>query len=327
MTQSARRIRLGILIAAAGPVAAMAQSGAESYPSRPVTIITTSSGSSTAEMRLYAEKTTESMGRPFVIVDRPGAGGTLATGIVAKSAPDGYTLLLGSANFTTGPAFHKSLPYDPVRDFAPVSILSKRPTVLMVHPSLPVKNAREYFSYARANPGKINFGTVGPGSTTHINSAWMHSAAKVKVTNVHYKGTGALLPDILSGRIQATAISFLSSMPLIKSGKTHALGITTATRSKLWPDLPTVTEQGAPGYDYSSWLGLIAPAKTPRPIIDKLHEHFARAAQDPEIFRKLSGDFIEIVSTRPEQAAAFIREEIERWKSMSDEIGLIEEPA
>ncbi len=310
------------------PVLAFSQAGGDAYPAKTVTIINAAvpGGSTEAEMRLYTQKISDSTGRPFVIDFKPGAGGTIGVAYVAKSAPDGYTLLLADGNFTSAPAFYKELPYDAARDFASISLISKRPTVLMIHPSLPIKTATEYFAFARANPGKLNFGTVGAGSTTHMNGAWMHSAAKVMVTFVHYKGTGAMMPDLLAGRIHATAITFLSSLPHIKAEKMRALGITTSERSKLWPELPTVEEQGAPGYDYSSWIGIVAPAKTPTPIIEKLNAELAKATQDPGINKKLTSEFVQIVASTPDQASRFFREDVDRWRRMADVIGVKEAP-
>lgn len=327
MNRTSQRLHFSALLFA-WPLLVFAQAGGDAYPAKMVTIINAAvpGGSTEAEMRLYAQKLGDYTGRPFVIDFKPGAGGTIGIAYVARSTPDGYTLLLADGNFTSAPAFYKELPYDSARDFAPISLISKRPTVLMIHPSLPIKTATEYFAFARANPGKINFGTVGAGSTTHMNGAWMHSAGKVTVTFVHYKGTGAMMPDLLAGRIHATAITFLSSLPHIKAEKMRALGISTSERSKLWPELPTVEEQGAPGYDYSSWIGIVAPAKTPPAVIEKLNVEFARATRDSEINRKLTSEFVQIVASTPDQASRFFREDIDRWRRMADIIGVKEEP-
>lgn len=294
------------------------------FPGKPVQIIIAAvpGGSNEAEARLYAQKLNENTGQQFIVDFKPGAGGTIAAAQVAKAPPDGHTLLVVSPNFTVSPSVYKGLPYDTVKDLAAVTMLSKRPTVLMVHPSVPVKNAAEYFAHARANPGVLNFGTTGNGSSPHMNGAWMHSSANVKVTFVHYKGTGSLMPDLLSGRVHATAISFLSSLPHIKAGRTRALGISTSERSRLWPELPTIAEQGVAGFDYSSWLGIVTSGATPGPVLARVHAEFAKAGKAPEIAKKLEPDFVQIVLSTPEQFKLYIAEDVARWRALVNEAGI-----
>ncbi len=289
---------------------ASAQS-ADNYPSRPITVVVAAvpGGSVETEMRQYLLRMSKSMGQEFVILHKPGAGGAIGNDFVAKAKPDGYTLMAAEANLTTPPDAGQVLPYDPVKDFAPVSVISRRPAVLMVHPSVPVNTGKEYFEYARANPGKLNFGAVS--ATTRFNGEWMNKAAGVNIQIVDYKGTGQMMPDLLSGRIQSTAITFLSSMPHIRAGKMKALAITSQERSKLLPDLPTVAESGATGYAYVGWLGMLAPQGTPAAIVDKLNAELRKAAQDPALRSKLEEEFVEIMTSSPAQAATFIKDEIE----------------
>ena len=295
---------------------ALAQMDADKFPQRPVVVVmdTVPGGSTETEMRFYLQKITETTGAKFVVDHKPGAGGTIAATYVAKAKPDGYTLLVASGNFTTAPILYETLPFDPIKDLPPIMVLTRKPTVLMVHPSFPASNGKEFFAYAKANPDKVNLGSSG--NTTVFNVTWMQKAAGVSIAIVAYKGTGEMIPDLLSGRIQGTAITFLSSIPYIKSGRMKALGISTAKRSPLWPDLPTMAEQGAPGYDYATWTGLVAPAGTPAPIISKLHDMFAMSTQDPALRKRLEDEFCDIVASSPEEATAFVKKEIARWREL-----------
>jgi len=295
------------------------------WPTRPATFIVAAvpGGSNEAEIRLYTQKLSENNpGRQFIVDYKPGAGGTLAAAYVAKVAPDGHTLLVISPNYTISPSIYSDISYDPVKDLAAVTMLSKRPTVLMIHPSVPARTAKEYFAHAKANPGKLNFGTTGAGSSPHLNGAWMHSEAGVKVQFIHYKGTGNMMPDLLAGRIQSTAISFLSSLPHIKAGKTVALGITTAERSPLWPDLPTLAEQGLKGYDYSSWLGIVTTGATPAAVINSINAELVKAGKSPDIVKKLEPDFVQMTLTSADSFRRYIAEDIARWRKLTKEAGI-----
>jgi tripartite-type tricarboxylate transporter receptor subunit TctC len=297
----------------------------QTWPVKPVQFIVAAvpGGSNEAEIRLYAQKMTENIpGKQFLVDFRPGAGGTIAANYVAKATPDGTILLVVSPNYTISPSVYPDIPYDPIKDLTAITMLSKRPTVLMIHPSVPARTAKEYFSYAKANPGKVNFGTTGAGSSPHLNGAWMHSEAGVQVQFIHYKGTGNMMPDLLSGRIQSTSISFLSSLPQIKAGKTIALGITTSERSPLWPDLPTLAEQGLAGYDYSSWLGIVTAGGTPAPIIARVYTEIAKAGRSPDIAKKLEPDFVQMALTTPDHFQKYIATDIARWRKITKEAGI-----
>ena len=309
------------VLACSAAVQAQTQN-AQNWPIKPITFLVAAvpGGSNEAEIRLYSQKMTENNpGKSFVVDFKPGAGGTIAANYVAKSAPDGTLMLVISPNYTISPSVYPDITYDPVKDLSAVTMLSKRPTVLMIHPSVPARTAKEYFAYAKANPGKVNFGTTGAGSSPHLNGAWMYSEAGVKVQFIHYKGTGNMMPDLLSGRIQSTSISFLSSLPQIKAGKTIALGITTIDRSPLWPDLPTLAEQGLTGYDYSSWLGLVTTGGTPAPLIARMYAEVAKAGKSPEIVKKLEPDFVQMALTPPDNFQKYIVADIARWRKLTKE--------
>lgn len=307
---------LAILALSASASIASAQTEVDAYPSRPVTIVipSTPGGSAEAVLRQFLQRVSQTFVQQSIVLHRPGAGGTIGADLVAKAKPDGYTLVLGAGNFGAAPVLFKNLSYDPIKSFEPISILSTRNILLAATPTLPVNNAREYFDYARANPGKVSFGVVS--NDGRLSAAHMHKLAKVNVVLIDYKGTSEMLQDLLAGRLHATIITFNSLMPLVNAKKVKPLGTASAQRSKLSPDLATISEQGAPGYQFESWVGILAPAGTPKAIVDKLSAEFAKAGQDKSLREKFEGDFMEVLAGSPEQAAAFMKAEVERWKAM-----------
>lgn len=305
------------------PITVTAQD-AERWPLRPVTIVTATAtgGSADIEARMYTKKLAENTGQTFVVDARAGAGGRLGPSVVAKAAPDGSTLLAVTSSFTLAPALFKTLPYDTVKDFAPVTLLSKRTTLLITNTALPVKNVAEYIAYARANPGKVNFATSGLGNITHLAGAWMHGATNTKVTFVHYKGT-AYMTDLLSGRVDIGMVSLLAGLPQIKSGKMNAIGLTSLERSPLMPDLLTVAEYGIPEFEYPSWFGIAAPARTPAALVNRINAEFVRVVKAPDISQKLiKEEGSVIIGNTPEQFRQYISAELLRWPRLVREIGL-----
>ncbi len=303
---------------------ALAQTGTAGFPNRPITIVIplAPGGGTETETRLYAQRITETEGYPVLVENRPGAAGTIGTAYVAKAAPDGYTLLQVIAGHTIAPANYPDLPYDAVKDFAPISLMSKRPYILMVHPSLPVKSIQEYIAYARARPGAVNYATGGAGGSTHLAGAWLHNATKTEVTFIHYKSTGGFTSDLTAGRVHASATTPINAMAYIRSGKLRALGVTISTRMEQLPDLPTIMEQGVPGYDYSSWMGFAATAGTPAAVINKLNADFIKAAKTPGIADKLKNDGIVIIGSTPEQFRQLLASEVARWSALIRDTGL-----
>ena len=304
--------------------AVRAQAPADDYPSRPVTLISPfgAGGSVEQEFRLYMQHILETTGRRFIIDSKVGAGGTVGAGYVAKAAPDGYTLLAASSTVAIAPSVYPNLPYDNQRDFAPVSLLTKHVYLLVVNPNSPYRTAAEYIAAARARPGELNFGTAGLGGGTHLPGELLHYLTKTKVTFVHYKTPPQRVLDLVAGRIDAAVGSFPLLMPQVRAGKLRAVAVTSNQRVQLTSDIPTLEEQGVPGYDFSSWVGLIAPARTPPAIVNKLNSLFVAAAKDPGVFKKLEADGTIAVAGSPEQFRQFIAAETERWRRLFADTGL-----
>ena len=304
-------------VALLSAVAAHAQ-GPEAYPARPVRVVVglAPGGATDIQARLFAQKMTESMGRPFVVENRAGAGGTIAYAFVTKSPPDGYTLIAAAGGFSTTPLFYSKLPYDPVRSFAPISLLVQAPFLLLVHPSLPVKSVKQLVALARARPDSIDFGSAGHGTSTGLALDLFRTMADVKVTHVPYRGIGQVLVDALAGQIHGLFGNPLSSLVYVKAGRLRALAVTSAQRSRVLPELPTVAESGVPGYESITWHGWLAPAGTPAAIVSRLHAELAKAAKAPDLAGKLAGDGGEPVGGSPEQLAQHIATELARWRKV-----------
>jgi len=297
---------------------AAAQDAAANYPSKAVTFISpfVPGGTTDKGARLYGHKLSESLGKPFVVDFKPGAGATVGANYVAKAAPDGHTLLITSAAYTITAATYKNLPYDPIKDLAPVSLTLKRPSLLMVHPSVPVTNYAEYIAYAKANPGKLNFGTTGMGGSYHIAGAWLHGATDTKVTFVHYKGAALLFTDQVAGRVHVSPASIFNALPFIKSGKTRAIFMISGERSALMPDLKTVAEQGIPGFDYSAWEGIFTAAAVSPAIVNKLAAEFGKIAKMPDVINMFKNDGTIMVGSSAPEFRKHVITEITRWKKV-----------
>ncbi len=310
------------------PVAAFSQGAADNYPSRPVTVIAPygPGGPSDRESRLTTSKISEILGQPFVQDFKPGAGTMLGSALAAKAAPDGYTLLVVSTSFTVLPAFYKDIPYDTLKDFAPISQVTRRTNVLVSSPEFLARDFLEYIAYVRANPGKVNFATTGAGGVGHLSGEWLHAATKSQVTFVHYKQAANLIPDLAAGRTDVTLTGLQFVQPLIKSGKLKLLAVTDAQRSNLLPGVKTIAEQGVPGYTYLAWQGFSAPAGTPVAIINKLSEAFAKVVRAPDVAAMLEAEGGAPVGSTPAQFRQLIVTETERWKKLVQENGIKADP-
>lgn len=312
------------LVATALSGAAWSQGAAGNFPSRAVTLIspTAAGGPIDTETRLYAKKMTEYLGQPFILDYKVGGGITIGTSHVAKSAPDGYTLLVTNASFTLVTALYKDLPFDPIRDFAPVSMMSQRVTVLTTYPSFAAKHFSDYIAMVKARPGAINFGTTGPGTATHMAGAWMNTATGTHVTFVHYKGVAQVILDLIAQRIEAAPVSLVIALPQIRAGKLRPLAIMNNQRSNLLPGVMTIAEQGIPDYNYVNWMGFFAPGATPATVVSKLSENFARAAKSPEVVAASDAEGNIQVGSTAAQFRQVIIEESARWKKLVADVGI-----
>lgn len=309
-------------------VPALACSQAPNWPAKPVTLITPfpAGGPVDAEVRLYTLKLNQALGQPFILDAKPGAGTTIGTAYVAKSASDGYTLLVTNSSFSITPAFYPDLPYDPLRDIAPISLMSKRSTGLFAAASAPFGTLAAYLAHARAHPGEINMGTVGAGGALHLSGAWLHSATGTEVTFVHYKGAGPMYIDMFAGRTQAAFVGLSSALPYLKAGKLKLLAIANLERSPLMPAVPTVAEQVVPGFEYSSWIGIAGPAAIPPAVLEKINAEFVKVARAPDIAEKLAPSGTMLVGSTPALFRQYLAQEINRWKKLVSELGIKAEP-
>jgi tripartite-type tricarboxylate transporter receptor subunit TctC len=292
---------------------------AQNYPSRAITLVIpfAPGGSTSIVGRGIADKMSELLGEKVVVDNRPGAGGTVGTRAVAKSDPDGYTLLLGyTGTLAIGPSLYKNVGYDPRKDFAPIGLIGNAPNSLVVNLSFPAKTVAELVAYAKANPGKVNFGSAGAGTASHITGEYFARSAGITLVHIPYKGTGPALTDLLGGHIPMAFAPIPASHPNVTAGKLRALAVTSTTRSGLLPDVPTMVEAGLPGFDASLYYGLAAPAGTPRPIIDKLNKALRDALASDEVKKQLGNDGTEITPGTPEDYADFIDKDEKKWSGL-----------
>jgi tripartite-type tricarboxylate transporter receptor subunit TctC len=293
---------------------------AQDYPAKPIRIVIPypPGGASDVTARLLGQKMSEAWGQQVIPDNKPGANGILALEHVAKSAPDGYTLLLANLGPNAiNPAVYAKLPYDPIKDFSPITLTTLVPQVLVASPALEAKNIQELIALARANPGKINYGTGGNGSANHLAVELMASIAGVKFTAVPYKGDAPAMADAISGQVSMTLPTVLAATPHIKSGKLRPLAVTTKTRVSALPDVPTMQEAGVPGYESVSWGGIMAPAGTPPAVINKLHAEFARILKLPDIQERMEALGSTIVGSGPAEFSAFLQAEIRKWDGVA----------
>jgi len=301
---------------AAMTMPALAAENAQSYPSKPIRLVVpfTPGGSTDILARVIGMKLTEAWGKQVVIDNRPGAGGNIGVDLVAKSLPDGYTLVMGHiGTFGVNPTLYPKLPYDPIRDFQPITLVALVPNMLSVNPSLPVKSVKELIALAKAKPGTINFGSGGNGSAAHLAGEYFKLMTKTEITHIPYRGTSPAVTDLIAGQIQMIITGVPPTLNFVKTGKLRALAVATSKRLALLPDLPTIAEAGVPGYEATQWYGVLAPAGTPRPIVDKLNAEMAKAIKGPDVREKLAADAAEPVGNSPEEFGAFIKKEIARW--------------
>jgi len=264
--------------------------------------------------RTVGQKLTEAFGQQVVIDNRAGAGGIVGAEIAAHSVADGYTLFLGGVgSHGTNPNLHAKLPYDPIRDFAPISLIASAPLIVVVHPSVPVKSIRDLIQYVKARPGSLNFASNGAGGSSHLAAEMFKVMTGADIVHVPYKGLSPALTDLLSGQVQLMFSSTVAIMPQVRAGRLRPLAMTGAKRSPAMPDVPTVAESGVPGYETASWYGALAPAGTRRDIIDKLSREIVNITQMPDVRSRMSGEGAEPAGNTPEEFAAHIKRELARW--------------
>ena len=297
---------------------------AEDYPSKPVRVFVPSSpgGASDVAARLLGAKLAELLGQPFIVENRVTAGGLVGTEQLARSAPDGYSILVTFDTFAANPYLFADVHYDPVKDFAPISQVFVAANVLAVPSELPVKSVADLVALAKAGPGKLSYGHAGVGTSQHLAAELFKHMAHVEIASVPYRGTTALMPDLLAGRITMSFANIVNVVPLARQGKLRALAITSIKRSPLAPELPTMAESGYPGFEAVPWFGLVAPAGTPQGIIDKLHAETVKTLALPEVRRKFDELGIEPVGNTPAEFAAVIRKEIPEWAKVIKDAGI-----
>ena len=305
--------------------AAHAQASSSDYPSRPIRLIVPLSPGGLVDTfaRTVAQYFSERLGQPVVVENRPGASQAIAAEALAKSAPDGYTLMLATqSGIISTTVLRKKLPYDPLRDFSTISMLFESPLYLVVHPSVPAGSVAELIKLARAQPGKLSFATIGTGTAPHIGAAVFMKMAGVEFLHVPYKGSSTAIADLLSGQVQLMFEGGVSSLPHVRSGKLRGLGTTAARRTAAMPGMPTIAEAGVPGYELSTWFGLMTNAGVPRANIDRLNREAVELLKLPSTHEKFKAAGIEIMSSSPEAFAARIRSELPQWTRTMREIGI-----
>jgi len=263
--------------------------------------------------RLISQKLSEALGKPFVVENRSGANGMIGSELAAKSAKDGYTLMVNGANFVTTPSLYAKVTYDPIRDFEPVSLIALAPNVLVVHPSLPVNSVKELIALARARPGQVNFAGSGSGSTPHLAAELFNTLAKVDMVHVPYRGTGPAIVGLMSGEASVMFMPTTNAVPLVKSGRLRALAVTSRQRVPAMPELPTVSESGLKGYESSQWYGLFAPAGTPADLIALLNSQVVKIMQAPDMKQRMTAEGLVAVGSTRDEFAAYVKVELAKW--------------
>lgn len=298
---------------------------AQNYPDKPIRFIVpfAPGGNTDVQARLIGQKLTTALGQQVIVDNRPGAGGTIGVDMAAKSAPDGYTIVMASfGNILVGPSLYKKLPYDPVKDFAPIILVSEPAGLIVVHPSVPVKNFKELISYAKAHPGKLNYASAGNGTWNHLFAEQLKSLAKIQIAHIPYKGAGPAMNDVVGGHVPMMFAPFPSSRVHVNSGRLRALAATGTKRSPLFPDVPTVAQAGLPGYSAASWFGILAPAGTPKSIVNRLNLEVNKAFAAPEIKAAYAAEGLDPAGGTPEDVAKSIRDGMEQWGQLIRDLGL-----
>jgi tripartite-type tricarboxylate transporter receptor subunit TctC len=310
--------RIAALLLALGTLGASCAfaQGAANYPSKPIRILVPFPAAGTTDIlaRAVGNEMQKAWGQPVVVENRPGAGGNLGSDVVAKAAPDGYTLLVGAVSpQAINVTLYPKMPYDVMRDFAHITLIAVVPNLLEVHPSVPVKTVKELIDLAKSKPGALSYASSGSGTSIHLSAELFKSMAGVDMLHIPYKGSAPAITDLMAGQVQLMFDNLPSSIAQVKAGRLRAIAVTTLTRSPALPDVPTIAESGLPGYDASSWFGMHAPAGTPKDIVNKIHGVVAKALRTPEMIERLSTQGAQPVGNTPEEFTEFVRAEIAKW--------------
>jgi tripartite-type tricarboxylate transporter receptor subunit TctC len=294
------------------------------FPTRPVRVIVPQPPGASTDLtaRLVAQKLADALGQPVIVDNRPGAGSIIGTELVAKATPDGYTILVVASSITINPSLHPNLGFDPLRDLAPITQLSAFPNMLTVHPSLPVKTVADMIAVAKAQPGKLNYGSSGTGTGTHLSAELFKYMTGVSMVHIPFKGGGQAVTALIGGQVQLNFATIPSVLPHVRSGKLRAIAVTTAKRSAAVPETPTIAEAGVPGYDHGPWNGMLAPAKTPAAIIARLNAEAAKAMQSADMKTVLNTEGAEPVGNSPQAFGAILREETVKWAKVIKAAGI-----
>ena len=313
---------LSMLMATTLALAAGYAAAQGTYPNKPIRLLVpfTPGGGTDILARIVAQKISESLGQQVIVDNKPGGNTLVATQELVRSAPDGYTLLMQTNNLAANPTLYKGkIQFDTLKDLAPVALVAGNPHVLVVHPSVPVNNLQEYIALAKAKPGTISFATAGSGTVNHLTGELLKIQAGIDILHIPYKGSGSVMPDLLGGQVSSLFAAMPTVTGFIREKKLRAIAVTTPNRFRGLPDVPTIAESGYPGYDFSSWFGILAPAGTPKPVIDRLNAEIVKALKDPNVQARLT-DY-EIYGSTPEEFGAFIKKEIEKTSKIIEASG------
>lgn len=316
--------RLGcLLLALTLPLCSQAEDDTSAYPDRPVTVVVpfATGGTTTTLTRLMADRLSQELKQTFIVENRPGAGGNIAFDHVAKAKPDGYTLLMGSMSLTTNPAIYEKVNYDPVNDYAPISLYGSVANILAVNAKLPIHNLAELIDYAKKHPGTLTQGSSGNGSSSHFSGLMLRAQAGIDFIHVPYKGGALAMQDVLGGQISMLFDQIPAVYPHVRSGGVRAIGVTTPQRSSGAPDVPTFAEQGLKDFDVTVWYGFVAPKNTPAPIISKLNTAMVKALKDPAFVKQLNSMGVDPMPSTPEEYRDYIKADLAKWKRIAKESG------
>jgi len=314
------QVVLAVVALALAPVAA-----GQAWPTKPIKLVAPSTPGDAPDViaRMVAEKLSIALGQQVVVDNKPGAGGVVGSDAVAKSAPDGYTLIMGNAgSHGINAAVYSKLPYDIQRDFAPVSQVAIAPNVMVINPNVPAQSVAEFIAYAKSQPGKLSYASGGNGSSAHMSMELFKSMAGLDIQHIPYKGSSPALTDVVAGQVVVFIGNMPPTVPLVKAGKLRALGVTTKSRSALMPELPTISEAALPGYETVAWFGVLAPAGTPPDVVNRLSQEIAKIAKSPEMREKLLAMGAEPVGSTPDEFKAVIDRDIAKWKPLAQKVGI-----